>query len=173
MRPTLLDPKELSPHEDVIETVLKKRIAEVLESPYIYPIIVEKDHKIVLDGHHRWYTFLQLGRRVPAYLVSYSDVVLESWSLKVRPNFIVEKDGKLCVDDICSDDFFAFYWTVYTELARWGLDPLEVKSAEGVLKLPKLSKEEVIRATKEGYVYPPKTTRHIINFNVEPVKNAT
>ena len=167
-----MDPKELTPHEDVFVEVLRKRLHEILTSTRIYPIIVEKDHRVILDGHHRWYATLELGIRVPAYVVSYSEIGLDSWSLNVVPDFIVQSGDAICIGmEACSDDKFSFYWSLHAELTRNGVDPLAIKGVSGKLKLPTLDKDEVIKAAKEGLVYPPKTTRHIINFNVEPVMN--
>ena len=172
MKLTFIDPKELTPHEDVFVEVLRKRLHEILASTRIYPIVVERDHKVILDGHHRWYATLELGIRVPAYLVSYSEVGLDSWSLNVVPGFIVQFGNAICIGTrACSDDKFSFYWSLHAELTRNGVDPLAIKGVSGKLKLPTLDKSDVIRVAKEGLVYPPKTTRHIINFNVEPVMN--
>ncbi len=71
------------------------------------------------------------------------------------------------------EHLYTFYWSLYEEIVKRGLDPLAVKlSAEGV-PLPALPKQEVIRAAKLGIVYPPKTTRHILEFKLQPVKMLT
>jgi len=175
---TLVDPKELTPHEDVDLRLIKARFNEI-KSGLVYPIVVEKNLKFIIDGHHRWYVFYELGLKVPAFFVDYSLVENSSWRLKALiEDLKTDRDGEVCIEYnglrlLCEDDYYTFYWSLYEEIVKRGLDPLAVKlSAEGV-PLPALPKQEVIRAAKLGIVYPPKTTRHILEFKLQPVKMLT
>ncbi len=74
----------LLPHERIVPDNLRAiigslRASEAYRGP---PILVERRHMIILDGHHRAEALRSLGARtVPALLVDYSDpgIILESW----------------------------------------------------------------------------------------------
>jgi hypothetical protein len=166
-----VDPKEVSPHEDVDERLLKEREREIL-SGTVYPIVVEKSRLFVIDGHHRWFTALNLGVKLPAILVDYNNVRNSSW--KLRTELRGSAEGDLCLEirgvkALCGDDYYAFYWRLHDAIISAGQDPIAVKSNDEGYPLPPLPKEEVYRAVSLGIVYPPKTTRHLFDFKVSPV----
>lgn len=56
-------------------TKLKKLIGQIKKGGYVIPVVVDKKHKILLDGHHRYAALKKLGyKKIPAYLVDYSRV---------------------------------------------------------------------------------------------------
>ena len=69
-----LEIRELNPHEKVIEENLKKVLTSIkVEKRLKEPIIVDKETKVILDGHHRVKAFKILGlREIPCRLVDYS-----------------------------------------------------------------------------------------------------
>ena len=74
---------ELNPHEAVIEENLLKVLNSLKTDKRLKkPLIVDRDTKIILDGHHRAEAFKVLGlRKIPCLLVDYSSVRIE-----VRPH---------------------------------------------------------------------------------------
>lgn len=72
---TWVDLSELKPHEALVEEELKAFIESVTGSGVFWlPILVSKDEKIIIDGHHRWAGLMELGaKRAPAILIDYSD----------------------------------------------------------------------------------------------------
>lgn len=73
----------LKPHEQIIVDHLNEIIRSIREKGYNGPpIIVERDHYIILDGHHRVNALKELQARwVPAILISYQSnlLTLTSW----------------------------------------------------------------------------------------------
>jgi len=72
----LIPIKKLKSHENInknhlSEIIYKLRKERVLRNP----IIVEKNHLVILDGHHRVNAFKKLGLKyIPASLISYNQV---------------------------------------------------------------------------------------------------
>lgn len=77
-----LDIDSLLPIEDFLIDripILENQISKL--GRWTKPIIVEKNHKLILDGHHRFVVAKRLGlKRIPAVLVNYNQVDL--WSLR-------------------------------------------------------------------------------------------
>lgn len=73
----------LKPHEQIIIDYLNEIIRSIREKGYNGPpIIVERDHYIILDGHHRVNALKELQARwVPVLLVRYQSniLTLTSW----------------------------------------------------------------------------------------------
>ncbi len=88
----LIDLEKLKVHE---KTSLN-RLAEVKKMivstcAFTEPIIVEKDHLVILDGHHRVTILKGMGyRKIPAYLVDYFQRNIRVNSR--RSNYFVSKD---------------------------------------------------------------------------------
>lgn len=64
---------ELRPHEE-IEPVHLKELREEIRSDKILkkPIVVDRETMIILDGHHRYNSFKQLGlSKIPVHFVDY------------------------------------------------------------------------------------------------------
>ena len=81
---SLIELESLKPHEETIEGELKHLSRAYNESDrFIRPIIVDKKHKIILDGHHRCAVLKSQGYRlVPSILIDYSDeeeIKLDVW----------------------------------------------------------------------------------------------
>ena len=84
MEIVLLEIKELLPHEEVKEKKLRKLIDLVNKRGGIYePVLVDRETKTLLDGHHRYNTALNLGlKAIPAIEVDYLEdesIQVESW----------------------------------------------------------------------------------------------
>lgn len=71
------------------------------ENAWTVPIIVEKEHHLILDGHHRFEVAKMLGfSKIPAIIVDYNDI--DVWSLRkefeINQNTVVEhayKENKI------------------------------------------------------------------------------
>ncbi len=73
---------ELREHEAIDRANLAVREADIVEHGGVVPIVAEREHKVILNGHHRYNALRRLGcKRVPVYLVDYysPDVRLELW----------------------------------------------------------------------------------------------
>ena len=116
MEITLVDVKDLRPHEEIKQKNLQKMIKHVERiQGYYIPIIVDKDTKTILDGHHRYHSALHLGiNRIPAIEINY-------------------------LQD----------------------DSIRVKAWEGKEEM-NITKDSILKAAKKGELYPPKTSKHII-----------
>lgn len=88
---------KLLPHEKTHKRNLAKVKRKIIARGYLkYPVVVEKKHKIILDGHHRTKALFELGyKKIPALLVNYSDskikVVSRRKNIKINKQIIVEK----------------------------------------------------------------------------------
>lgn len=106
-----LDPKLVS--------TIRRAIARA--GVLLEPILVERSHYVILNGHHRYAALRELGCvRVPAYVVDYSDPRVE---LRLWPGAIVDR----------------------------------------------VTKEEVVDRGVRGDLFPPKTTRHVVQFALKDV----
>lgn len=78
----------LRPHEQVVPERVRDLVASIQSKGYFGPpILVEREHYIVLDGHHRVEALKVLGARwAPAIVISYDPrhVSLDSWREGVR-----------------------------------------------------------------------------------------
>ncbi|MDX1534220.1 MAG: ParB/RepB/Spo0J family partition protein [Thermoplasmata archaeon] len=90
---TVLKARLLKPHEEFRLELLEETRAAIEADGYVRePLLVEQEHYVILDGHHRYGALLALGIEwVPVYLVDYDDdaVRVETW-----PNAQVEKVTK-------------------------------------------------------------------------------
>ena len=109
---------ELLDHEEVEPQRVESLAREIQKSKRVVPLLVEKTHHVVLDGHHRKEALKLLGfRRIPCLRVDYASVQLGSW----RPDL-------------------------------------------------SLTKEEVVQRALRGEKFPPKTTRHVHDFELTEVE---
>ncbi|MFC1616196.1 ParB N-terminal domain-containing protein [Patescibacteria group bacterium] len=78
----LISISRLKPHEEVNPVNLQHVKKQIKKSKcFIEPIIVDRTNFIILDGHHRTKSLIQLGyKKIPAVLVDY-----ESENIKVYP----------------------------------------------------------------------------------------
>ncbi len=117
---TLVDLVDIKPHEEIIQENLDKLLSAVKADGILRkPVLLDRRHKVVLDGHHRVAALTQLGySKIPVYMVDYDDerILLDFWP------------------------------------------EAEVKG---------FGKEAVIEKAVKGEKYPPKTTRHIIKFEIK------
>lgn len=79
----LIKMNKLIPHEEIKQKKLSKLIDLVKKRGGFYePILVDRETKILLDGHHRYNTALHLGLNlIPGIEVDY----LEDESIQVEP----------------------------------------------------------------------------------------
>lgn len=74
--------RELKPHEDVDEKRLREVLRSLIRERVLKnAILVDRDTKVILDGHHRVKSFEILGmREIPGVLVDYTsnDIKLRS-----------------------------------------------------------------------------------------------
>jgi L-serine kinase (ADP) len=100
----LLPREELLPHEKHDPDHARDLAAEMEASGlWTTPLLIERQHLIILDGHHRWAAARRLGlTSVPAFLVSYGDprLSLASWRPEERwiPRDVIAcaLTGRLC-----------------------------------------------------------------------------
>jgi hypothetical protein len=84
----VLDIRVPKPHEQTRPELLSELLEEIARDGVLkVPVLVEREHHVILDGHHRWEALRRLGcRRIPAYLVDYAS---EEISLTTWPGAIV------------------------------------------------------------------------------------
>ena len=80
----LLSPEKLRATE-AINIYRARSLAEQIKSQGVWsvPLLIEKNHFIVMDGHHRLWSALQLGlQQVPCFLTDYDNphLRLTSWA---------------------------------------------------------------------------------------------
>jgi hypothetical protein len=79
----ILDVHDLRPHERTREDLLEPLRAEIERDGELkLPVLVEREHHVILDGHHRYEALRRLGcRRIPAYVVDYAseEIGLTTW----------------------------------------------------------------------------------------------
>jgi len=79
----VLDITAVRPHERTRQELLDQLLAEIARDGVLkLPILVEREHHVILDGHHRYAALRRLGcKRIPVYLVDYGseDVGLATW----------------------------------------------------------------------------------------------
>ena len=79
----ILEIDDLRPHERTREELLATLLAEIERDGVLkLPVLVERAHHVILDGHHRYEALRRLGcRRIPAYVVDYEseEIALATW----------------------------------------------------------------------------------------------
>ena len=79
----ILDIRDVRPHERTREDLLEQLLAEISRDGVLkLPVLVEREHHVILDGHHRYEALRRLGcRRIPAYVVDYmsDEIGLTTW----------------------------------------------------------------------------------------------
>lgn len=74
---TQIDIDLLLPHEQVESSLVGTLIKDIKETGTITPLLVEAEHLVILDGHHRYRAAQALGyTEVPVHLVDYNDIEL-------------------------------------------------------------------------------------------------
>lgn len=82
----LIDVDRLRPHEEILPDRLPEVRQQITEDEAVdYPILVDDEFYVILDGHHRYQVLKDLGvRRVPVVKIPYTD---DGWvQLETRPN---------------------------------------------------------------------------------------
>lgn len=79
----LVDVDILKPHEGVTAEQVERTVQEIRSEGFVRkPVLVEDEHLVILDGHHRVEALKEIGcRRVPCYLVDYrsEDLTVTTW----------------------------------------------------------------------------------------------
>lgn len=88
----------LRPHESLDAKLLAEvRDAIARDGVMRDPILVERSHHVILNGHHRYAALRELGcRRVPAYVIDYFDSRIE---VGLWPGAVVDRVTKREVID--------------------------------------------------------------------------
>ncbi len=70
---SLVDIDSLKEHEEIYPEKVKELAEEIKRDGVVKkPILVDKEHMVILDGHHRYQALKMLGcKKVPAFLVDY------------------------------------------------------------------------------------------------------
>ncbi len=89
-----VDIDDLIAHEEIIPSLLSSVVSELRAAGMLlHPVIVAKQHNVVLDGNHRVEALRRIGaKRVLAYRVDYSsdEVAVKRWFRSVRGEVDVE-----------------------------------------------------------------------------------
>ncbi|MEA1993097.1 MAG: ParB N-terminal domain-containing protein [Euryarchaeota archaeon] len=190
MRVQNIDIDLLKPHEALDPLESKLLIKSINEKGVFYkPMLVARDSKVIIDGHHRWDGLKRMGvKKIPCILLNYFDdeIKLYTWYpiLNEKPERILEIFDYDTLNDYEGHfDSYAFiityrkkYYGLKTEkdvirhIEDKGYDFGYVDAIETALKevengktafLRKApSKEEVIEKASRNEVFPAKTTRH-------------
>lgn len=82
--------QKIQTHEEIIEENLKEVVASIKKEGLKNPVIIDKESKVLLDGHHRLESFKILGlREIPVIEVDYSSSRV---GLKSRRDFELTKE---------------------------------------------------------------------------------
>ena len=126
MEIVLIQISELLPHEEIKQKKLRKLIDLVKKRGGLYePILVDRETKTLLDGHHRYNTALHLGLKfIPGIEVDYLEdesIQVESWpgkeemkitkesvlSMAKSENLFPPKTSKHCISFEYPKQFFS------------------------------------------------------------------
>lgn len=81
--PLMTDLKNLKEHEEISQQHLEHLKDQIQKDGKLKsPIVVDKNTKIILDGHHRFNALKSLGyQRIPIYFVNYNspDIIVQPW----------------------------------------------------------------------------------------------
>jgi len=85
--------RTLKPHENIRNGKLESLIKSLEKKPFVVPIIVDKKHRIILDGHHRYNALKKMGyTKIPAHIVDYEKVNLRPHGkMKVSKDIVIER----------------------------------------------------------------------------------
>ena len=169
---------ELIPHEDILLDLLNQTIENIRRNKKVVPIIVDEETKVILDGHHRFYSLLFLGiSKVPVFYVRYisDDVKVNFWYRQIKPSVSLrfQDQGEYCVTDeyenkvLCEFSLYKLYWKQHMleqNLIKSGFSVL--KNPYAGLKIPPLPKEYIVSIAMKGLRFPPKSTRHEYKFYI-------
>ncbi|MEJ2779235.1 ParB N-terminal domain-containing protein [Stygiolobus sp. RP850M] len=181
-----LNPLDLKPHEDVIESIVVENINMLKRFCKIVPIVVDRSSLTILDGHHRHQAAVILGLdKIPVVLVDYrsEDIKIENWYLRIENkntfNLFVNSYLLVSYDQrkrycatikgiriICDESIFRLYWKtehLKQKFEKLGLKAVKVTEPDGIA-LPPIDKETVIKLASMGLRFPPKSTRHVYKF---------
>jgi ParB-like chromosome segregation protein Spo0J len=83
----------LKPHEEIIQDKLERVKKSIIRRGYLKnPIVVDKKTFVILDGHHRYNAFKEMGfKKIPVQMVDYfsEDIRIKSR----RSNIEVSKES--------------------------------------------------------------------------------
>ena len=86
----IIDINDIKEHERTKSEGLKKLAAKIKkDGVFNEPVVVDKDHYILLDGHHRFNALKLLGaKKVPVFLVDYfdDDIKVDVWPEAIANN---------------------------------------------------------------------------------------
>ncbi len=96
--------ERLNPHEQIIEENLEQVLVSLKDKKRLKePIMVDKETKVILDGHHRAKAFSRLGlKQIPCRLVDYS-----SDAITVKPHQNGDVTKEEVMEKGLSDELFA------------------------------------------------------------------
>tara|TARA_B100000287_G_scaffold78232_1_gene70336 strand:+ start:269 stop:976 length:708 start_codon:yes stop_codon:yes gene_type:complete len=79
----LIELSKLLPHEMTIRSEIEWLIKDLkMKKILIWPILVDKNTNLILDGHHRVFAMKELGyNKIPAHILNYDDEIikLDTW----------------------------------------------------------------------------------------------
>ena len=79
----LIELSKLLPHEMTIRSEIEWLIKDLkMNKILIWPILVDKNTNLILDGHHRVFAMKELGySKIPAHILNYDDemIKLDTW----------------------------------------------------------------------------------------------
>jgi len=86
---------ELKEHEEVEPNYLEKLKKQIMKDKVLKkPIVVDRNTKIIIDGHFRFNSLKQLGcSKIPAFLIDYNspEILVRAW----RENEKITKENVL------------------------------------------------------------------------------
>jgi len=179
-----IDLEFLKPHEETIPKRVKEIEEEIKGGKEIPPIVVVEvdSYFVVIDGHHRVKVARNLGfSKILAYILSLEEylnnekVKLFSWNIMVPKSYIEGKEDwfeKREEDVLYLKNQFRELVAkkVIEELEESeykfipGDSEIEIEEGYVLIKRKPFSKKEVIERALEGKLFPPKSTRHILDL---------
>lgn len=100
----LVEIADLKPHEEINPKYFEELKEKILTFNYWkWPIVIEKERKIILDGHHRYNIAKSLGfKKIPATIVEYNNQNI--CVLSRRDNILVSK--KIVIEKVEKKELF-------------------------------------------------------------------
>ncbi len=171
--------KDLIPHEKVNYYKVKIILNNIKRTNILFkPIIIDKKHNIIIDGHHRYHALMLLGvKHIPVIVADYSTDIkmIKSWPLfsQIPINDVIEiierhvKKGPDTVTvsntnesvEIHVDSIDAY--KVISQIIRNNIHNNRERKERTIIQRPNIDPYKIVKIVQEGIILAPKSTNHV------------